>query len=156
MKKPSKSPLRETLKLLVIYSEFHELNFVNLFMKKNMFFGASHLIFENAKKLRKNMTHAESILWAHLKTKPNGLKFRRQHPLGIYIADFYCHKLKLVIELDGNIHDNDEIKLDDGERQKLIEEDGLTVIRFRNEEILNGIENVLKSVGQKYNELTTE
>ena len=54
-----------------------------------MFFGASRIIFENAKSLRKNMTHAESILWAHLKTKPNGFKFRRQHPLGLYIADFF-------------------------------------------------------------------
>ena len=100
------------------------------------------------------MTHAEIILQAHLKTKPNGFKFRRQHPLGIYIADFYCHKLKLVIELDGSIHDNEEIKLNDEIRQKLIEEDGLTVIRFKNEEILNYIQNVLKVIHAKFLEVS--
>ena len=115
-----------------------------------MFFGASNLIFENAKLLRKNMTHAESILWSYLKVKPNGLKFRRQHPLGIYIADFYCHTLKLVIELDGSIHDNEEVKMNDEIRQKLIEEDGITVIRFKNQEISNNIENVLKIIHAKF------
>ncbi len=122
-------------------------------MKKKMFFGASNLIFENAKVLRKNMTDAENILWGYLKAKPNGFKFRRQHPLGIYIADFYCHKLKLVIEIDGSIHDNEDVKQNDEIRQKLIEEDGLTVIRFTNVQILNGIENVLKAINTRCSEL---
>ena len=120
-------------------------------MKQNMFFGASNLIFENAKELRKNMTDVEKIMWGYLKSRPNGFKFRRQHPLGIYIADFYCHKLKLVIELDGSIHDNEDVKLNDNVRQKLIELDGLSVIRFKNEEILNNIEHVLKIIKQKFN-----
>ncbi len=119
-------------------------------MEENMFLGASKIIFENARELRKNMTNAEKILWRHLKIKPNGYKFRRQHPLGIYIADFYCHKLKLVIEVDGSIHDNEEIKLNDEVRQKLIEEDGLTVIRFTNSQILNDILNVLKIIHAKF------
>jgi len=125
-------------------------------MEQNMFFGASRFIFENAKALRKNMTVAEQILWGYLKAKPNGFKFRRQHPLGIYIADFYCHKLKLVIELDGSVHDNEDVKQNDEVRQKLIEEDGLTVMRFKNQEILNDIQNVLKQLEQKYNEHLTE
>lgn len=74
--------------------------------------------------------------------------------MGIYIADFYCHKLKLVIELDGSIHDNEEIKLNDEIRQKLIEEDGLTVIRFKNDEILNNIQNVLKVIHAKFLEVS--
>ncbi len=119
-------------------------------MEDNMFFGASHLIFENAKSLRKNMTHAESILWGYLKVKPNGFKFRRQHPLGIYIADFYRHKLKLVIELDGSIHDNEEVKQNDVIRQKLIEEDRITVIRFTNKEVMNNIDEVLKIIHAKF------
>jgi cyclase len=122
-------------------------------MEDNMFFGASKFIFENAKVLRKNMTDAEKILWGYLKAKPNGFKFRRQHPLGIYIADFYCHKLKLVIELDGSVHDNEDVKQNDAIRQKLIEEDGLTVMRFKNEEVMNNIQNVLRQLEQKYNEL---
>ena len=125
-------------------------------MKKKMFFGASKIIFENAKHLRKNMTHAESILWVHLKTKPNGYKFRRQHPLGIYIADFYCHKLKLVIELDGSIHKNKEVKQNDEIRQKLIEEDGLIVIRFTNTQIQKDIQNVLKIIAIKCNKPAPE
>jgi cyclase len=125
-------------------------------MEQNMFFGASRFIFENAKALRKNMTDAEQILWGYLKAKPNGFKFRRQHPLGIYIADFYCHKLKLVIELDGSIHDNIEVKQNDAIRQKLIEEDGITVIRFTNKEIMNNVQNVLKQLVQKYNELPSK
>ncbi len=121
-------------------------------MKANMFFGASKLIFENAKSMRKNMTDAENVLWGYLRAKPNGLKFRRQHPLGIYIADFYCHKLKLVIELDGSVHDNEEVKKNDALRQKLIEEDGLNLIRFTNKEVMNNIQNVLALLAQKYNE----
>jgi len=111
-----------------------------------MFLGASKFIFENAKALRKNMTDAEKILWGYLKTKPNGFKFRRQHPLGIYIADFYCHKLKLVIELDGSIHDNEEVKQNDVIRQKLIEEDGLKVIRFTNNAVMNNLNQVQKAL----------
>jgi cyclase len=80
------------------------------FMKQTMFLGADRLIFENAKELRKNLTHSELLLWGYLKQKPFGYKFRRQHPLGIYIADFYCHALKLVIEVDGSIHHLDEVK----------------------------------------------
>ena len=66
-----------------------------------MFEGALHLIFENAKQLRKNMTNAEIALWIHLKGGMHGFKFRRQHPIAVYIADFYCHKVKLIIEVDG-------------------------------------------------------
>ncbi len=87
-----------------------------------MFFGATDIIFENASALRKNMTEAEKILWFTLKQKPLSFKFRRQHPLNMFIADFYCHKAKLVIELDGNIHDLEEIKENDARRQRIIEE----------------------------------
>ena len=63
------------------------------FKKNGMFNEANPLVFALAKNLRKNMTASEMILWGYLKTKPGGFKFRRQHPLGLYIADFYCHKL---------------------------------------------------------------
>jgi imidazole glycerol-phosphate synthase subunit HisF len=99
-----------------------------------------------AKDLRKNMTDAEKVLWFHLKQNLVGFKFRRQHPLGIYIADFYCHKAKLVIELDGSIHDNEEVKTNDEIRQRNIEEGGIKVIRFKNEEIFNDIETVLRRI----------
>jgi len=86
-------------------------------MKKQMFMGANHLIFRNAQALRNNMTDAEVLLWGHLKGNGYGLKFRRQHPIEAYIADFYCHKLKLIIELDGGIHNRSDVAANDLERQ---------------------------------------
>ena len=59
-------------------------------------------MYQRARELRNNSTHAEIILWGYLKAKPLGYKFRRQHPYAIYILDFYCHSLKLCIEVDGN------------------------------------------------------
>ena len=112
-------------------------------MKKKMFLGASNLIFGNAKELRKNLTHSEMILWGYLRTKPFGHKFRRQHPLGIYIADFYCHSLKPVIEVDGDIHLDADVKANDEQRQIILESDGLRILRFRNEEINRGLETVI-------------
>jgi cyclase len=118
----------------------------NPYKKDGMFNGADPLIFEMAKGLRKNMTDAEKVLWFHLKQNFEGFKFRRQHPLGIYIADFYSHKVKLIIELDGNIHDNIEVKINDEIRQKNIEEAGIKVIRFKNEDIFKDLEIVLQKI----------
>lgn len=108
-----------------------------------MFLGAGHLIFRNAEALRNNMTPAEMLLWGHLRGNQLGVKFRRQHPLSIYIADFYCHQHKIVIELDGSIHDIPEIAIHDLERQLNIENDGIKVLRFKNEEVFGQIEKVL-------------
>jgi len=66
--------------------------------------------------------------------------------LGIYIADFYCHKVKLVIELDDNIHNNTEVKINDEIRQKNIEEEGIKVIRFKNEDIFKDLEIVSQKI----------
>ena len=115
-------------------------------MKENMFYGASNLIFENAKRLRKNVTDTEMILWGRLKERFPSYKFRRQHPISIYIADFYCHSLKLIIEIDGSIHNNSEVKLNDVERQQRLETMGISVIRFTNDEIRLNLEGVLKSI----------
>ncbi|GAB4246991.1 MAG: hypothetical protein Tsb0034_26070 [Ekhidna sp.] len=72
---------------------------------ENMFYGATPSIFEKAKMLRQNMTRQELILWKELSAnKLLGLRFKAQHPIGNFIADFYCHKLKLVIEIDGDSH----------------------------------------------------
>lgn len=118
-------------------------------MKKTMFMGASDLIFKNAAALRNIMTPAEMLLWGHLKGSQLGAKFRRQHPLGIYIADFYCHQHKLVIELDGSIHNLPEIVKNDAERQLNIENDGIIVLRFKNEDIFNQLEKVLDQINMQ-------
>jgi cyclase len=115
-------------------------------MKKQMFMGASNLIFKNAQTLRNNMTAAEMLLWGHLKGSQLGAKFRRQHPLSIYIADFYCHQHKLVIELDGSIHNEPDIAKRDIERQNNLVSDGIKVLRFKNDEIFNQLEKVLNTI----------
>jgi cyclase len=85
-------------------------------MGVKMFYDASALLFARAKELRSNMTLSEMLLWRFLKTKPLGYKFRRQHPMSEYVADFFCYKLKLVIEIDGPIHDAEEVKTKDLEK----------------------------------------
>jgi len=67
--------------------------------------------------------------------------------MGLYIADFYCHKARLVIELDGGIHQTESVKQNDETRQRLMEEDGLKVIRFSNKEIFNELTEVLNKIG---------
>ena len=112
----------------------------------NMFYKADPLLFERAKYLRNHLTNAEMKLWGYLRSKPMGYKFRRQHPIGIYIVDFYCHSLKLVIEADGSIHNKQEVKEADHERQVSLEKDGLQVIRFTNNDILNNTEHVIEQI----------
>ena len=111
-------------------------------MERKMYLGAPNVIFENAKALRANQTAAEIHLWDYLKLKPLGFRFRRQHPIKLYIADFYCHSLKLIIEVDGEIHDLKEVKQNDNERQKFLEDEGIFFLRFTNDEIKQNFVNV--------------
>ena len=104
--------------------------------------GAAKLIFQRAKELRGNETHAEAFLWSFLRTKPLGFKFRRQHPYSIYILDFYCHALKLIIEVDGGIHQEADMKESDQVRQRILEQEGLAVVRYTNDDIITNFEAV--------------
>lgn len=115
-------------------------------LDKNMYFRAKSGTLETARLLRKNMTNYEELLWERLKGKQiSGLRFRRQHPIDIFIADFYCHDARLVIEIDGDIHIQ-QIEYDDG-RTAEIEKFGIKVIRFTNSEIVNNIEAVINKIG---------
>jgi very-short-patch-repair endonuclease len=80
----------------------------------SMFYGASPKIFEMAKDLRSQLTKAESLLWEKLRLKRlRGYRFKPQHPIGSFIVDFYCHRAKLVIEVDGMYHgDKEQTELD--------------------------------------------
>jgi very-short-patch-repair endonuclease len=119
----------------------------NPFSPDDMWKGASARIFSNAQKLRMNATEAEEFLWLALRENQlDGLKFRRQHPLSVCIADFYCHKLKLVIEIDGGYHHTKEQMLLDEERTTTIEFQGLKVIRFTNDEVLLKLPEVLDKI----------
>jgi len=122
-------------------------------MKENMFYGASNLIFQRAEELRNTMTSAEEILWKELHINEWKLKFRRQHPIALFVVDFYCHALKLVIELDGSIHDEDEVKRNDAKRELHLKELGLTVLRFKNEEVFKNRQLVLEKIFQTITKL---
>ena len=107
-----------------------------------MFYGAKPLIFERAKELRQNMTPAEIILWERLRNKQlEGFRFKAQHPIDKFIVDFYCHKARLLIELDGTSHDN-KGEYDNGRTAELARYD-LKVIRFTNQEVETDIEYVI-------------
>jgi len=125
----------------------------NSYKQGGMFEGASHLIFKNAKELRKNMTAAEMALWLHLREGLNGFKFRRQHPIGLYIADFYCHKVKLIIEIDGSIHSKVEVRENDNLREGELQKWGYSVIRFTNKEVMQKPEEVINTISGKILEL---
>jgi very-short-patch-repair endonuclease len=114
-----------------------------------MFYGATPDIFLKAKALRKTETEAERTLWQRLsKNQINGLQFGRQHPINKFIADFYCHKIKLVIELDGGIHEPATNKEYDEERTEIFSKFGISVIRFTNNQIFENIELVVSSIMQ--------
>ncbi len=104
-------------------------------MKSKMHYGADPYIFGNAKMLRNSQTTSEKKLWCFLSELPREFRFRRQHPIMNFIADFYCHSLKLVIEVDGGIHNQKEQKAKDAYRDKLMQEAGLYVLRITNEAI---------------------
>lgn len=120
----------------------------------NMFYGADSETFRAAAILRRNMTVAELILWKKLKNrKIFSAKFRKQHPIGIFIVDFYCHQYKLVIEVDGDIH-IDEIQNEyDLGRTEEIEKSGIHVIRFTNDQIIYNIDSVMSKILQIITEL---
>jgi len=121
-----------------------------------MYFGAKPVLFRLTEKMRKNPTEAEQMLWKHLKKfRSTGFIFRRQHPVDFYIADFYCHKLKLVIEVDGEIHDTEETRVDDDGRTGHLEHFGIKVIRFTNEEVLENEDLVISQIRRYLNELAS-
>lgn len=97
-----------------------------------------------ANRLRKEMTKSEACLWKYvLKAKQlRGYQFRRQRPLGNYIADFVCMELMLIIEVDGLTHHWDETILKDKKKQTDLEAMGFTVLRFTDDEVLNNIKIV--------------
>ena len=112
-----------------------------------MFYGADSETFRAAAILRKNMTVAELVLWKKLKdTSVFNTKFRRQHPVGIFIVDFYCHEYKLVIEIDGEIHMDETQNEYDLGRTAELEKYGFRVIRFTNNQILFNIDSVINKI----------
>src|SRR5579871_593354 len=105
-------------------------------------------VLNRAKELRKEMTPAEKVLWKLLRGRHfDGIKFRRQHPVGSYILDFFCYEHRLAIELDGEIHlqQEEQDKLRDA---TLLTSFNIRVIRFKNDEVISDIGSVLERIKQ--------
>lgn len=104
----------------------------------------AHILLEKAKEMRANPTEAEAFLWKQLKSKQLDVKFRQQHLIDDFIVDFVCLSKKLIIEVDGKIHETQVEK--DGERTAILEGKGYKVIRFTNEEVIGNIEEVISKI----------
>jgi len=117
---------------------------------ENLHNNANPFTYDNAHYLRQVKTKAEDKLWQSLRNrKVMNLKFRRQHPFGNYVLDFYCHELKLCVEADGSIHQEKDIAEYDIERTRVLNESGITVLRFSNEAIIDTITRVINEI-EKY------
>ncbi len=105
---------------------------------------------KQARLLRKQMTKAERILWEELRGRKLGVDFRRQMPFVFgdyhFIADFYCARKKIIIEIDGQVHYDKEIKEYDILREDIFTEAGYKIIRFKNEEVKNNLQSVIEKI----------
>lgn len=100
---------------------------------------------------RNNATSAEAFLWKHLSNSPlNHRKFRRQHSIENYIVDFYCATEKLIIELDGDGHNNSITEEKDYKRDNRLKELGFRVLRFENKLVFEDLEGVLKTISENF------
>ena len=105
-------------------------------------------VVKRSRELRKKMTLPEKILWQFLRGSTfAGLRFRRQHPIGRYIADFCCPSKKLIIELDGEYHEN--IRQEDQDREDFLQKHGFRVLRFTNDHVFDCIEWILQSIADE-------
>jgi very-short-patch-repair endonuclease len=97
-----------------------------------------------ARDMRRHPTPAEALLWSHLRGSQLGVRFRRQHPLGRHILDFYCVQARLAVEVDGGVHDSAACV--DADRSAALEATGTRVLRVRNAEVLTDIQSVLRTI----------
>ncbi len=111
------------------------------------YFGARADLLYKAGVLRRNMTPAEKVLCEYLRNrKMEGLRFRRQHPIDIFVVDFFCYEKMLVVEVDGGIHDELNQAERDKQRTILLNKFNIRVIRFTNKQVLQEIEMVLENI----------
>ena len=102
---------------------------------------------KQAQQLRRNATEAEKLLWSRLRNRNvANFKFRRQHPLGDRIVDFFCAEVNLAIELDGSGHSSDDAQKSDLDREIELYENGVRIFRFPNHEIFNNLDGVLNTI----------
>ncbi|TSC77584.1 MAG: glycyl-tRNA synthetase subunit alpha [Parcubacteria group bacterium Gr01-1014_29] len=112
-----------------------------------MYLQYSRNLKQNARLLRQNMTNPERFLWSKIRSKQvRGLQWYRQKPIANYIVDFYCPKAKLVIEIDGDQHYEETMRVKDEERDNALQSLGVCVLRFGNNDIFQNVEGVLMSI----------
>jgi very-short-patch-repair endonuclease len=103
-----------------------------------------------ARKLRQTMTPPEIMLWQRFRAKPSGLKFRRQHPLGPYILDFYCASKKIAVEVDGAVHDMGNNPAHDAKRDAYLASKGIDVLRIAAQDVLrdpdSAADNIVRQI----------
>jgi len=105
------------------------------------------MTYEFARQLRQNQTPPENLLWSCLrKNRMQDVGFRRQHPIGPYVADFYCFEKKLIIEVDGEVHSIPQQARKDQDRQQYLEAKGFHVLRFTARDVMSNLEGVLVSI----------
>jgi len=101
--------------------------------------------------LRKQQTRAEKKLWAAWRNRQvDGRKFRRQHSIGPFIVDFYCHQERLIVEVDGAVHDDPYRATYDSERQQVLEAEGYRVLRFANAMVRDHCDEVVARIGEAF------
>ena len=124
-------------------------------LENPIYYGASPKTLAKAHDLRMDMTIQEKILWQKLRNKKVlGFKFRRQHAIAQFIADFYCHKAKLVIEIDGGYHLDEAQKEYDQNRTDELGNYGIKVLRFSNKEVELRIESVIQTIENYLQKIT--
>lgn len=108
---------------------------------------------QRRRELRKNMTFSEKLVWTYLRKKKLQERFLRQYSVDYYVIDFYCPKLKLAVEIDGDVHEMPEQKIYDMQRQGYLEKFGITFVRIKNEELLENPDLALDRIEQAVKKL---
>ncbi len=109
-------------------------------------YASKHMI-DRARQLRRNETPPEDLLWLALRNgQIGGMKFRRQHPIGPYVVDFFCHSAKLVVEVDGMSHDDKMAQ--DAAKSKHLESQGLGLLRVTNEDVMRDLDAVTREIAR--------
>jgi very-short-patch-repair endonuclease len=124
------------------------------YSKKTMHLGAQPSTFSNTAYLRRNPTRAEEILWARLRNNQlEKVHFRRQHPFINYVPDFYANEIKLVIELDGDIHEEKSVKFTDEDRELNLKLNKLFILRYKNEDVYQFENEIVEDIREWISEL---
>jgi very-short-patch-repair endonuclease len=99
-----------------------------------------------ARELRRSMSLPEGLLWQELRKRPGGFKFRRQHPIGPYVLDFYCPATRLAIEVDGASHDMGDNPQRDEKRDSWLRAQGFRIVRFTARDVLHNLDGVIRMI----------